>query len=197
ADAYTVTQPVATSDLVVDDGPGVTVTDLGGNVGRLQINTLGGDDTVTVDVAPGVVTVPITYDGGGNSDTLRVIGTPPGVVAPAPFASVTYSPGPAVTEGRLQYVDGGVGLLDMLIDFLNLEPIFDLVGALSLIVKGTNANNAINYTQGGVAANGRVSVDAFETIEFSNKDNLVINGLAGSDTVNLNNPNRPTGATPG
>ena len=35
---------------------------------------------------------------------------------------------------------------------------------------------------------GLVSVDGFETIEFSNKTNLTINGLAGSDVINLNNP---------
>ncbi len=38
---------------------------------------------------------------------------------------VEYRPGPAVTEGRLTY-DGGA---DMIIDFVNLEPVIDLVPA--------------------------------------------------------------------
>ena len=90
----------------------------------------------------------------------------------------------------------------MLIDFLNLEPVIDLVPAATLIVNGTNANNAINYRVGrnnldtaDDPTRGLVSVDGFETIEFSNKVNLTINGLAGSDTINLNNPNTPTGLT--
>ena len=40
-----------------------------------------------------------------------------------------------------------------------------------------------------------VSVDGFETIEFSNKTTLTINALAGSDTINLNNSSTPTGLT--
>jgi len=64
--------------------------------------------------------------------------------------------------------------------FTNLEPVLDLVAG-PLTVVGTNGDNAINYTQGSVAANGLVSVDGFETIEFSNKTTLTINALAGSD----------------
>ena len=55
--------------------------------------------------------------------------------------------------------------------------------------------NAINYTQGSVAANGLVSIDGFETIEFSNKVTLTINALAGDDKINLNNASTPTGLT--
>src|SRR5262249_4419668 len=42
---------------------------------------------------------------------------------------------------------------------------------------------------------GEVSVDNQEPIEFTNKVALTINGLAGSDTINLNNPNTPTALT--
>jgi len=43
-----------------------------------------------------------------------------------------------------------------------------------------------------VAANGLVSVDAFESIEFSNKTALTINGKAGDDVIELNNAATPT-----
>src|SRR5207244_11461673 len=39
--------------------------------------------------------------------------------------------------------------------------------------------------------------DNQESYGFNNKDNRVINGLSGSGTVNLNNPTRPPGSTPG
>ena len=78
--------------------------------------------------------------------------------------------------------------------FTGLEPVIDPVPG-PLTVNATGAANAINYTQGSVAANGLVAVDDYETIEFSNKTTLTINALAGSDTINLNNGNQPTGLT--
>ena len=165
-----------------------TVTEINGGLLGLRLETLGGDDTATVDVGvDGPITTPITFDGGAGRDTLVVTGTPPG---PDAFDSVTYTPGPSVNQGRLQYAGPA-----MLIDFRNLEPVIDTTAAAALIVNGTNSDNAINYAAGSVAANGRVTVDAFESIEFSNKTLLTLSGLAGSDRVNLNNPTTPTGLT--
>src|SRR5205809_473607 len=70
-----------------------------------------------------------------------------------------------------------------------------LMAAGTLTVNGTAEDNAINYTAGSVAGRGLVTVDAYESIEFSNKTNLVINGLAGSDQINVSNPTTPTGLT--
>jgi hypothetical protein len=189
-DSYTVTNPAADDVTIVDNLSGVTVRDVtgAGTLGRVILDTRGGDDAVIVDVggpASDVISIPITFDGGAGSDILTTTGTPV-----TPVAEVIYSPGPSVTEGRLRY-ESAADLLLMVIDFLNLEPIFDLIAALTLTVNGDNGDNAINYTQGSVAANGRVTVDAYEAIEFSNKTNLVLNGLAGSDTFNLNNPSTP------
>jgi hypothetical protein len=184
-DAYTVSNPLGAASVAIADTEvtqDVVVTETSGNLGRLQINTLGGDDEVTVDVgSTDLVNVPITYDGGSNSDSLIVSGTPA-----TPVATVEYSPGPDVTEGRLAYNTD-----DMLIDFVNLEPVIDLVPAASLIVNGTNADNAITYTGNG--ANGQVTVDGFESIEFSNKTVLVLNGGAGDDTITLNSNVAPAG----
>jgi len=192
-DSFTVTNPAGSPTAAVTDNIfGVTVTELGtiGGFGRLQLNTLGGDDTVTVNVgATDVVGVPIVYDGGSGFDRLTVSGTPATAVN-----EVIYSPGPSNTAGRLRYENAGNATL-MSIDFTDLEPVVDLVPAAVLTVNATNADNAINYTQGTVATNGLVSVDNFETIEFSAKTSLVINALAGSDTINLNNPTTPAGLT--
>ena len=98
------------------------------------------------------------------------------------------------TYGPLAFFElGGTRL--MLVEFANLEPVVDLVPAATMTVNGTAADNAINYTQGSLAARGLVTVDAYESIEFSNKTNLILNGLAGSDEINLNNPSTPTGLT--
>lgn len=74
-----------------------------------------------------------------------------------------------------------------------MEPITDTVVASNLTVNGTTGNNNINYTQGSSPSQGKVAVDSFETIEFANKTNLVINALGGDNIISLNNSSLPTG----
>ena len=58
-------------------GTGVTVTATNAGMGRLQLDTRGGDDNVIVDLtARDLITVPITFDGGANSDLLTVQALP-------------------------------------------------------------------------------------------------------------------------
>lgn len=178
--------PVAVTDV---NGTNVTVTATNALLGRLQINSLGGDDDVVVNVeSPGsdVIGVPITFNGGGGSDLLTVRGNPATAID-----EVVYTPGQAVTDGRLVYEDAADAAL-MTIDFTELEPVVDLVVAANLTVNGTNGANSISYGQGAVAATGLVAVDGFEAIEFSNKAQLNLNGNGGSDEFSLNNPSTPT-----
>ncbi len=142
-----------------------------------------GNDSLTVDSTNGAIPVPVNYDGGNNADLLTLTG--------GTATSNTYAVGPTVSEGTSTIVIGGV---TQVVRFNALEPVIDLVAG-PLAVTATNADNAINYTQGSIAANGLVSIDGFETIEFSNKVTLTINALAGADKINLNNPNTPTGLT--
>ena len=140
-----------------------------------------------------LIGVPITFDGGPGNDLMIMDGTPA-----TPVVTTTYTPGPDVTEGRLTYDT------NMTIDFVNLEPVVDLIPAASLVVNGTNADNAIDYRVGqftGPPANplnplglvtGRVSVDGFETIEFADKANLTLNGNAGDDVISLNYGTAPS-----
>lgn len=192
-DNYTVAKgPSVVS--VVDNSTGVTVQDNTGFLGRLQINTLGGDDSVTVNSAGGAVTVPIVYDGGSGRDALSLTG--------GTATSDTYTPGLGAGQGVSLIVLGGI---TQNVSFVNLEPVFDSVAG-PLTTVANNADNAINYKTGsdtpanyfaGVTntAWGEVSIDGFETIEFTNKTSLTINAGAGSDTINLNNPNTPAGLT--
>lgn len=181
-----------------------TLTETLSGAARLELRTLGGDDRVTVDNSSGLISNPITYDGGVGSDTLLVLGT-------TPVQQVEYLPGPDVLEGRLLYdLDWTTpDTHEMTIDFINLEPIVDLVPkTVALTVYGTNADNAINYSAGlhsgqeswlnpTAMLTGLVSVDAYETIEFGNftgaDDVLEILGLAGDDAIHLNNPTTPAG----
>ncbi|MFV2068701.1 MAG: hypothetical protein ACC645_17150, partial [Pirellulales bacterium] len=95
-DAYTVISPAPGDVTVTDNVSGAAVS---GDPAALILKTLGGDDTVTVDLGSiDVIPVAITFDGGAGSDSLTVSGSPdPGV------DEVIYSPGPGLTEGRLRY----------------------------------------------------------------------------------------------
>ena len=159
-----------------------------------QFNFLGGegDDSLNINMPNAFMFdgTGLFFDGGSGADRLTVQNT---AALNNAVTSTTYTVGAAVGAGKLTYVDGFSQ--DMVVDFVNLEPVVDLVVSANLIVNATNANNAINYAAGVVATNGLVSVDDQETIEFSNKVQLTINALAGSDTVNLNNPTTPTALT--
>lgn len=149
----------------------------------LTIEGSSDDDTLTVDLAGGnpVPAGGLIFHGRSQSteDTLRLTGG---------TAAVSY----AFTD--LQ--DGTVEVDGRVITYTGLEPVIDLVPG-TLTVNGTNGDNAITYTQGVItpATNGLVSVDGFETIEFSNKTSLTINGQNGDDEIVLQNPNTPTGLT--
>ena len=85
--------------------------------------------------------------------------------------------------------------------FFEVSPTFDSLPATTLTVNATFADNAINYAEGKDSfanfnatppvfdpAWGEVTVDNQEPIEFTGKTNLIINGLAGDDVINLNDP---------
>jgi len=190
-DIYTVTKPAAGNVAVRDEVSGVIVMDITAfaAVGRLQINTGSGRDMVVVNVessAPtesDVITVPIWIDGGGvESDSLFVVGAPATALADA-----TYVPGPAPSEGTLDYVGGAV----MQIHFQHIDQVQDTVVISGQFrVFGTDGDNAITYADGlaGQPMLGAISVDDFlrTPLLFANKPELVIFGQGGDDTISLN-----------
>jgi len=155
------------------------------SVDSVVVNGSGDNDTLTLDLSGGPIDLPggITFHGEGQTgdpgDALVVTG--------GSAAAVTHTLG--VGGSGSIVIDGAV------VSYTGLEPVVDLVVAGTLTINGTNSDNAINYVQGSDASRGLVSVDGFETIEFSNKTALVLNGLGGSDTFNLNNPTTPTTLT--
>jgi hypothetical protein len=160
----------------------------------LNILATGGDDELIVDNTHGLVLPDgngINYDGGQGEDSLRLIGS-------TTVDASSYDVGPDPDEGMIMHeLDGSV----QTVRFTGLEPLLDTVSATSLTVNGTNDGNAINYTRAGADSGfgmpnaGLVAVDAFETIEFLNKAELIINGAGGDDTINIRNSSTPSGLT--
>jgi hypothetical protein len=164
---------------------GETATFDAGVITGLDVNGGAGDDTLTVDFTNGnpIPAGQLAFHGGLGNNTLKMMG--------GTETAESYSPGLDNSSGRIDITVGGTARS---ITFESLAPIVDVVAG-PLVVNGTAASNAINYTQGSVTTNGLVTVDNFESIEFSNKTTLTINGGAGDDNININNPSKPTGLT--
>ncbi|MFC1980539.1 hypothetical protein ACFLVS_06875, partial [Chloroflexota bacterium] len=146
----------------------------------------GDDDTLTIDFSQGTP-VPyggLTYNGQGNGsggDSLELVGG-------------TMS---SVCSEYTGLSDGVVIIDESIIRYTGLEPIQDSVTLPTLIQNGTTGHNNINYTTSSLTLYGlswgKVAVDSFETYEFANKTNLVINAQGGNDFIILNNSSLPTG----
>ncbi len=147
---------------------------------QINVNGLGGNDTLIVDSSNGLVNLPINYDGGTGFNALKLVQT-----GSDTQVTDTYSVGPNNGQGTSAFF-GESGTQSVF--FQNLTPVIDTVPSATLTVNATPASNAINYTNGTVdpANDGEVTIDNQESIEFSNKTNLTINALAGDDVINLN-----------
>ncbi|MFO0819097.1 MAG: dockerin type I domain-containing protein [Pirellulales bacterium] len=181
-------QQVVLTSTAITLGRTVGFTD----VAALEINTGNGDDSLEVDTTGGFVSPNISYNGGAGADSLLISGA--GVAD-----EVQYYAGPVDYTGRVVYEDNADAQL-MQIDFANLEPVLDNIVAATLSVFGTGANNSIRYTAGpgglffGLGVDtGLVQVDAFESIEFTNKGTLAISGGNGDDVIEIANDAIPQG----
>ncbi|HXH38234.1 MAG TPA: hypothetical protein VNN08_06375, partial [Thermoanaerobaculia bacterium] len=137
------------------------------------------DDTLTLDLStPFSLAGGIDYDGGAAGwDTLVITG-----------GSVQKE---RVTQ-RTPH-DGVVDLDGLVLRYTNLEPVTDLAAASSLTVNGTAGLDAVTISDGAVAGQATISSPTFESYTFSNKTNVVFDGLGGGDSVTINNPTTPTG----
>jgi hypothetical protein len=152
------------------------------------------NDTLTVDVSGGVIPLrdKIRFEGRGGFDTLNVndSGSPQ-----TPFTDEAINIGSHPGDGT-HTLDGQT------IEFTGLEPINTNVLATNFTI-GSQPGlasllqdaNQINYTAGQTNGPtwGRVTVDNFEPMEFSNKGKLLLDAGAGGDVVHLNNPQKPAG----
>ncbi len=182
-------------------GDAITLNGQGGMSGLTKLDIVGGtgNDTLAVDSSNGLFAMPadgtsgIFFDGGGGFDKLALQQT-----GGSPQTGDTYTVGPNPGEGS-DVIVGPSGTQSVY--FQHLAPVLDNVLATTATVNATPADNAINYTEGpgggifGGDTTGLVTIDNQESYEFSNKTNLTINGLAGSDEINLNDPTPPTGLT--
>lgn len=212
ADSFAITN-VGNNVVVSVNGTPVSTTPIA-TTGSIGIKGSTDNDTLTINNSNGLIVSRVTFDGDGDRldptnfstafpvpvgagfDTLQVIGNT--------VANTIYNPGVTPDAGAVFQQAGGA--LIQSVQFMGLEPV-QIVGggagasisvgaqlALAGFPAALNASNTINYTSGpnsnaGVFAglnSGLVSVDGFETVEFSSFGSLIINAGAGDDKINLN-----------
>ncbi len=163
-------------------------------VNKIDVFGLGGNDTLIVDSTNGLINVPlgIDYNGGNGFDRLDLRQT--GGSQTSERINIGANPG----DGQ-DIVVGAGGT--QTVNFSDLEPVTTNIVAATFSITSVPGiasllqdDNQINYQTSGLFGPtwGRVTVDNFEPIEFINKTNLIIDAGAGSDEINLNNPNTPT-----
>ena len=188
-----------------------------------QINVfgIGGNDNLIVDSTNGLINVPlgIRYDGDGACPSSNGEGFDPNaagydrgfdrltlVQTGGPtHSSSSYLVGPQIGSGTYTISGPGAGAPQQIF-FEELEPIVDTVPTLTHTITATPENNAITLLNGpnsgvtnifnpGGAQTGFVTVDNYESSEFGNKQNVVINAGSGDDTLTVNFSTQPTGMT--
>ncbi|TWT94191.1 dockerin type I domain-containing protein [Neorhodopirellula pilleata] len=157
----------------IQDGPNAILVPIASITGEIRINGSGGDDTLVVDQNGGRFTVPISFNGGGQT------------TAAGDMLSIVNQTNPAITQ-ILNYTtvgingkDGNVVLDGVTITYTGLEP----------IVAGNAADTILNLPD-AVSNNATLqnSVNAGEIEIIDNGatfENTVIPNPTNSLTVNL------------
>ncbi len=164
-----------------------------------------GNDILTINNPAGGLFAPtrgIDYQGGGQpGDALNLFGGGSLAYDQAYFVGTTTPPIGAGAgnngDGLLRFT----GPTPVDIRFTGLAPIVDTVVVANFIVHSTDGSNVISVTDGSVAPRLKVTVDAFESVEFTNKTIVTVNaddsvlGGDAADTITLNHSNVPAALT--
>ncbi|MDX6443283.1 MAG: hypothetical protein QOH71_357 [Blastocatellia bacterium] len=154
----------------------IAVDDVTGNI---QVNTLDGSDTLTLDFSGGnFMPHGLNFDGGdpttGPGDKLKIVGGSQG--------TVTYN-----------YTTANSGSVAMsafgTVTYTGLEPISNSGTATDVIFNLPSTGNAATLADDGTVGNGmsRLSAATFETTDFSNPSgSLTINRGSSGDTLVVN-----------
>jgi hypothetical protein len=165
---------------------------------QINVNSLAGNDTLTIDNSHGVVNVLVNYDGGTSAmdhDTLAITGNPG-----TPIARETYVVGAMIGTGTWVLDPNGnrgAGLSvagdgdEMTVNFVGLEPVDSDVPVAVFDVLMNAADNNASILNGGLL-NGVNSFQVldnngtFESFRFANKTAARIMGGLGADVFTVN-----------
>ena len=156
-------------------------------------NPPGTIDALVIEGDPGIEIRRETYVSGPSVPNLPPVFGPLGPDAGLIILDPDDVPGAGYPF--FQGIDGD----EQVILFDDLSPIYDSTPAVQLDIALTPGGDTVNVVD-GPGFGGFVTTEvndggtaAFERIEFANKQVVTVNGLDGSDTITVNNPNAADG----
>jgi autotransporter-associated beta strand protein len=157
------------------DGTNTITVPLTAFTGEIDVNTAGGDDSLTISLASGDFTRVVNYDGGaegGGGDSMTISGG--GTFADLTVNHTDLDTGSVVITGNSVF------------NYDDLEPITSTITATNVTLNFSTAAETITIASGG-AGQTTVSSTAGESVTFANPTGtLTINaGDTGDDTINV------------
>lgn len=154
-----------------------------GTVEALEFNTLGGNDTMTLDFASGnpIPVNGIDFDGGGDSDQL-VLQRSAGSFTASTMTHVGVGPGAGSID-----VDGRS------IVYSGLAPVNDTVPTANYTFTAPAGSAALHVVDGPIVSGSQTvqinsPSDAFELVNLGRKTNITINTGSVAQSLVVNNP---------
>ncbi|HHU63668.1 MAG TPA: hypothetical protein GXZ32_05610 [Clostridiales bacterium] len=163
-------------NIKLDGAGGDDALQLSGQAGNGSIIVAGGngDDHITIDFSKGnpIPKNGLIYDGGAGYDIISFIN--------GSFNKIVYRPYNS-HSGIIKF-DGS------LLEYRNIEPIYDITPADDVTFEGTPSDDIISIVDGQPYEGYNtieIKSDDFENIIFANKKNVIIDGIDGDDLFNV------------
>jgi predicted outer membrane repeat protein len=142
----------------------------------IQVNTLAGNDTVTVDYSLGNFRDTISYDGGTGSNSLTITGETATTTVYDYTGAHSGDVKPTTSSGTNQ------------INYQNLAPLTDSGTAADMVFNLPAGTVGASLQDDGTSGNGKSQLSStnstFETTTFTDPTHsLTINGGGGTDTI--------------
>jgi hypothetical protein len=160
----------------------------------LEFNTLGGDDTTTIDFAGGnpIPVNGIDFDGGVGDET-----TPTADRLVLQRSAGTFTATNEIFSSTAPAA-GSITLDGSIIAFSNGGPVDDTVPVTNFTFNPSAGPQSISVTDGpaiGGLATTQIAnaIHVFELINLANKSNVAINASGENDRIAINHPTAPAG----
>ena len=147
----------------------------------LQVSGLAGNDTLTLDYSGGLLGIPVSFDGGADSDTIVISGS---------TLTTTYTPSSTTFGNGTLAVSNGTSTDS--VSFSSLAPLDYNVSGGSFILNLGSGSDTVDITDGTLASSATPAIVISGSINgtlfrsaYVRGSSVTVNALGGDDAVNV------------